>query len=45
MVTFLRIGLTTEVVIAKTDHPALNGRYLMYEAQQAHYYGRYTGMI
>ncbi|KAI0268341.1 composite domain of metallo-dependent hydrolase [Gloeopeniophorella convolvens] len=26
-------------VIMKTDHPALNGRYLLYEAQQAHHYG------
>ncbi|KAI9507549.1 hypothetical protein F5148DRAFT_102021 [Russula earlei] len=26
-------------VILKTDHPALNGRYLLYEAQQAYYYG------
>ncbi|THH05912.1 hypothetical protein EW146_g9771 [Bondarzewia mesenterica] len=26
-------------VIMKTDHPALNGRYLLYEAQKAHYYG------
>ncbi|KAG6872404.1 hypothetical protein C0995_009994 [Termitomyces sp. Mi166 len=26
-------------VIMKSDHPVLNSRYLMYEAQQAHYYG------
>ncbi|KAH8094912.1 hypothetical protein BXZ70DRAFT_343845 [Cristinia sonorae] len=26
-------------VVMKSDHPALNGRYLLYEAQQAHYYG------
>ncbi|KAI0065899.1 composite domain of metallo-dependent hydrolase [Artomyces pyxidatus] len=26
-------------VIMKTDHPAMNGRYLLFEAQQAHYYG------
>ncbi|THH28414.1 hypothetical protein EUX98_g5775 [Antrodiella citrinella] len=26
-------------VVMKSDHPAMNGRYLMYEAQQAHYYG------
>ncbi|OCH94314.1 hypothetical protein OBBRIDRAFT_823596 [Obba rivulosa] len=26
-------------VIMKTDHPALNARYLLYEAQLAHYYG------
>ncbi|KAJ7464200.1 hypothetical protein B0H11DRAFT_2285094 [Mycena galericulata] len=25
-------------VIMKSDHPVLNSRYLMYEAQQAHYY-------
>ncbi|KAI9448109.1 hypothetical protein H4582DRAFT_2107502 [Lactarius indigo] len=26
-------------VILKTDHPALNGRYLLYEAQEAYHYG------
>ncbi|KAI0050216.1 hypothetical protein FA95DRAFT_1640562 [Auriscalpium vulgare] len=26
-------------VIMKTDHPAENGRFLLYEAQQAYYYG------
>ncbi|KAG6895604.1 hypothetical protein C0992_000419, partial [Termitomyces sp. T32_za158] len=26
-------------VVMKSDHPVLNSRYLMYEAQQAHYYG------
>ncbi|KAF8893820.1 hypothetical protein BD779DRAFT_1435509 [Infundibulicybe gibba] len=26
-------------VIMKSDHPVLNSRYLVYEAQQAHYYG------
>ncbi|KAG5644405.1 hypothetical protein DXG03_008572 [Asterophora parasitica] len=26
-------------VIMKSDHPVLNSRYLLYEAQQAHYYG------
>lgn len=26
-------------VILKTDHPVLNGRYLLYEAQEAYYYG------
>ncbi|KAF5371159.1 hypothetical protein D9758_004121 [Tetrapyrgos nigripes] len=26
-------------VVMKTDHPVLNGRYLLYEAQQAHYFG------
>ncbi|KAJ6483842.1 hypothetical protein C8R47DRAFT_1217531 [Mycena vitilis] len=26
-------------VIMKSDHPVLNSRHLMYEAQQAHYYG------
>ncbi|KAH0583360.1 hypothetical protein H2248_008989 [Termitomyces sp. 'cryptogamus'] len=26
-------------IIMKSDHPVLNSRYLMYEAQQAHYYG------
>ncbi|KAH8080280.1 composite domain of metallo-dependent hydrolase [Cristinia sonorae] len=26
-------------VIIKSDHPVLNSRYLMFEAQQAHYYG------
>ncbi|KAF8640067.1 hypothetical protein AX17_001308 [Amanita inopinata Kibby_2008] len=26
-------------VIMQSDHPVLNSRYLMYEAQQAHYYG------
>jgi imidazolonepropionase-like amidohydrolase len=23
----------------QSDHPVLNSRYLLYEAQQAHYYG------
>ncbi|KAF8622060.1 hypothetical protein AX15_007211 [Amanita polypyramis BW_CC] len=26
-------------VVMKSDHPFLNSRYLMYEAQQAHYFG------
>lgn len=26
-------------VVMKSDHPVMNSRYLMYEAQQAHYYG------
>ncbi|PFH51276.1 hypothetical protein AMATHDRAFT_142867 [Amanita thiersii Skay4041] len=26
-------------VIMKSDHPVINSRYLMYEAQQAHHYG------
>ncbi|KAJ7628031.1 hypothetical protein DFH06DRAFT_1272898 [Mycena polygramma] len=26
-------------VVMKSDHPVLNSRHLMYEAQQAHYYG------
>ncbi|KZT06435.1 composite domain of metallo-dependent hydrolase [Laetiporus sulphureus 93-53] len=26
-------------VVMKSDHPILNSRYLLYEAQQAHYYG------
>ncbi|KZT28940.1 carbohydrate esterase family 9 protein [Neolentinus lepideus HHB14362 ss-1] len=26
-------------VVMKSDHPVLNSRYLLYEAQQAHYYG------
>ncbi|EJD41715.1 hypothetical protein AURDEDRAFT_115328 [Auricularia subglabra TFB-10046 SS5] len=26
-------------VIMKSDHPVLNSRFLLYEAQQAHYYG------
>ncbi|KAI0920873.1 hypothetical protein AcW2_006015 [Taiwanofungus camphoratus] len=26
-------------VVMKSDHPVLNSRYLMYEAQQAHYFG------
>jgi imidazolonepropionase-like amidohydrolase len=29
----------TEVIYAQTDHPALNGRYLLYEAQEAYHYG------
>ncbi|KAF8893823.1 carbohydrate esterase family 9 protein [Infundibulicybe gibba] len=29
-------GLT---VLMKSDHPVLNSRYLLYEAQQAHFYG------
>ncbi|KDR75826.1 hypothetical protein GALMADRAFT_69126 [Galerina marginata CBS 339.88] len=29
-------GLT---VVMKSDHPVLNSRYLLYEAQQAHFYG------
>ncbi|KAJ7766170.1 hypothetical protein B0H16DRAFT_1523248 [Mycena metata] len=31
-------------VIMKSDHPVLNSRYLMYEAQQAHYYSFNTGL-
>ncbi|KAF7364300.1 Composite domain of metallo-dependent hydrolase [Mycena sanguinolenta] len=31
-------------VIMKSDHPVLNSRYLMYEAQQAHYYSLNTGL-
>ena len=27
------------MVLAQSDHPVLNSRYLVYEAQQAHYYG------
>ncbi|KAF5323787.1 hypothetical protein D9619_012926 [Psilocybe cf. subviscida] len=26
-------------VVMKSDHPVMNSRYLMFEAQQAHYYG------
>ncbi|KAF9534703.1 carbohydrate esterase family 9 protein [Crepidotus variabilis] len=26
-------------IILKSDHPVVNSRYLLYEAQQAHYYG------
>ncbi|KAL5535125.1 hypothetical protein ACEPAF_3219 [Sanghuangporus sanghuang] len=26
-------------VVMKSDHPVINSRYLIYEAQQAHYYG------
>ncbi|KAF8664356.1 hypothetical protein AX16_000728 [Volvariella volvacea WC 439] len=26
-------------VLMKSDHPVMNSRYLLYEAQQAHYYG------
>jgi imidazolonepropionase-like amidohydrolase len=26
-------------VVMKSDHPVMNSRYLLYEAQQAHYYG------
>ncbi|KAI0266870.1 carbohydrate esterase family 9 protein [Gloeopeniophorella convolvens] len=26
-------------VVVKSDHPVLNSRYLLYEAQQTHYYG------
>ncbi|KAH9176442.1 carbohydrate esterase family 9 protein [Lactarius sanguifluus] len=26
-------------VVVKSDHPVLNSRYLLYEAQQVHYYG------
>ncbi|KAH9992672.1 carbohydrate esterase family 9 protein [Russula vinacea] len=29
-------GLT---IVVKSDHPVLNSRYLLYEAQQVHYYG------
>ncbi|KAF5347941.1 hypothetical protein D9756_010123 [Leucocoprinus leucothites] len=29
-------------VVMKSDHPVLNSRYLLYEAQQAHYYGLST---
>ncbi|KAJ7225059.1 hypothetical protein B0H12DRAFT_1328757 [Mycena haematopus] len=31
-------------VIMKSDHPVLNSRYLMYEAQQAHYYSLNPGL-
>ncbi|KAG6864679.1 hypothetical protein C0991_007921 [Blastosporella zonata] len=31
-------------VIMKSDHPVLNSRYLLYEAQQAHYYGLDTNL-
>ncbi|KAF5376851.1 hypothetical protein D9757_008881 [Collybiopsis confluens] len=31
-------------VIMKSDHPVLNSRYLMYEAQAAHYYGLNSGL-
>ncbi|KAJ7150716.1 hypothetical protein C8R46DRAFT_1123967 [Mycena filopes] len=31
-------------VIMKSDHPVINSRYLMYEAQQAHYYSFNTGL-
>ncbi|KAJ7452267.1 carbohydrate esterase family 9 protein [Mycena latifolia] len=31
-------------VIMKSDHPVLNSRYLMYEAQQAHYYSLNPGI-
>ncbi|KXN82271.1 hypothetical protein AN958_02792 [Leucoagaricus sp. SymC.cos] len=29
-------------VVMKSDHPVLNSRYLLFEAQQAHYYGLST---
>ncbi|KAJ7268559.1 hypothetical protein C8J57DRAFT_1325544 [Mycena rebaudengoi] len=31
-------------VIMKSDHPVLNSRYLVYEAQQAHYYSLNAGL-
>ncbi|KAF8206096.1 hypothetical protein K438DRAFT_1817821 [Mycena galopus ATCC 62051] len=31
-------------VIMKSDHPVLNSRYLMYEAQQAHFYSLNPGL-
>ncbi|KAF7341304.1 Composite domain of metallo-dependent hydrolase [Mycena venus] len=31
-------------VIMKSDHPVLNSRYLLYEAQQAHYHSLNTGL-
>ncbi|KAI0004939.1 hypothetical protein BJV74DRAFT_805840 [Russula compacta] len=31
-------------VILKTNHPALNGRYLLYEAQEAYHYGLPLGL-
>ncbi|KAF5364694.1 hypothetical protein D9758_005624 [Tetrapyrgos nigripes] len=31
-------------VVMKSDHPVLNSRYLLYEAQQAFYYGLYPGL-
>lgn len=27
------------ITCSKSDHPVLNSRHLVYEAQQAHYYG------
>jgi imidazolonepropionase-like amidohydrolase len=27
------------LTVTQSDHPVLNSRYLLYEAQQAHYYG------
>lgn len=31
-------------VVMKSDHPVMNSRYLLYEAQQAHYYGLSTDL-
>ncbi|KAL0569039.1 hypothetical protein V5O48_012935, partial [Marasmius crinis-equi] len=31
-------------VVIKTDHPVLNSRYLVHEAQQAHYFGLPAGL-
>ncbi|KDR69239.1 hypothetical protein GALMADRAFT_128703 [Galerina marginata CBS 339.88] len=31
-------------VVMKSDHPVLNSRYLMFEAQQAHYYGLHPAL-
>ncbi|KAJ7594051.1 hypothetical protein C8J56DRAFT_853905 [Mycena floridula] len=31
-------------VVMKSDHPVLNSRYLIYEAQQAHFYGLHPGL-
>jgi imidazolonepropionase-like amidohydrolase len=31
--------MIVNLILSKSDHPVLNSRYLVYEAQQAHYYG------
>jgi hypothetical protein len=36
--------LINQRIYAQSDHPVLNSRYLMYEAQQAHYHSLNTGL-
>jgi imidazolonepropionase-like amidohydrolase len=37
--TFPALLLFVEIIENQSDHPVMISRYLMFEAQQAHYYG------